>query len=511
MTQQSARKLGKYEIIEEIGRGANGIVYKAVDTRLQRTVALKLLHPRVLWEPDLVARFYKEASAAARLEHPHILDVYDVDEAEGVHYIAMRYLPGRTIEQILDEQGPVPLAEAVPIVRQIAAALDHAHQQGLLHRDIRPSNIMLDEQGHATLMDFGLAVGIDSAYASGPSGLTGTAEYIAPEIWRNEKPDERSDLYSLGVVVYEMLVGEPPFRADSAAAIMTKHLMEEPAFPPGLPERARLVLAKALAKDREQRYQSAKELAQALEDAVAVREQISETVETKEAEQRPKRLAAGWIVAGVLGIALLATACLVLLRSGGVPAAMPPTGTPTATIRPTATWTNIPNVSPTNTAAPTATPTATVTSTPTATPSPTLIPTVPGAVPPSPVPPTATPTTPPAPPSMIYVPEGDYQLSDGTTVHLDAHYMDAQVATWGQYSQCIDDVACGPHRRWADDFMPVNYCTWEDAYRYCRWAGKRLPTLAEWQHACTNLAQWNRATSRAVSYTHLTLPTILLV
>ena len=117
------KKLGKYEIIEEIGRGANGIVYQAVDTRLQRTVALKVLHPRVLWEPDLVARFYKEASAAARLDHPNIIDIHDVDEADGVHYIAMKYLPGRSIRRILDEEGSLPLEEAVPIVRQIAAAL----------------------------------------------------------------------------------------------------------------------------------------------------------------------------------------------------------------------------------------------------------------------------------------------------------------------------------------------------------------------------------------------------
>ena len=375
MTEQSPRKLGKYEIIEEIGRGANGIVYKAVDARLQRTVALKVLHPRVLWEPDLVARFYREASAAARLEHPNILDVHDVDEAEGVHYIAMKYLPGRTVEQIIDEEGPVPLREAVPIVRQIAAALDHAHKKGLLHRDIRPSNIMVDDQGHATLMDFGLSVGIDSAYASGPSGLTGTAEYIAPEVWRNQKPDERSDLYSLGVVVYEMLVGEPPFKADSAAAIMTKHLTEEPAFPPGLPERVRLVLAKALAKDREQRYQSARELAQALEDAVAAREEISESVESREPEPTPRRLAAGWIVAGVLVIALLIAVSIVVLQAGGLPAAVPPTQIPTATIQPTATWTTTPTMSPTNRAAPMTMPAATATSTPTATLSATATPT----------------------------------------------------------------------------------------------------------------------------------------
>ena len=101
---------------------------------------------------------------------------------------------------------------------------------------------------------------------------------------------------------------------------------------------------------------------------------------------------------------------------------------------------------------------------------------------------------------MIYVPEGDYQLSDGTTVHLEAHYMDAQVATWGQYYQCVVDVGCSPLRRYGDDFMPLDYSTWEDAYRYCRWAGKRLPTLAEWQHACRHLAQWNRATYRSQGY-----------
>ena len=484
------KKLGKYEIIEEIGRGANGIVYQAVDTRLQRTVALKVLHPRVLWEPDLVARFYKEASAAARLDHPNIIDIHDVDEADGVHYIAMKYLPGRSIRRILDEEGSLPLEEAVPIVRQIAAALDHAHKEGLLHRDIRPSNIMVDDQGHATLMDFGLAVGIDSAYASGPSGLTGTAEYIAPEVWRNHKPDERADLYSLGVVIYEMLVGEPPFKADSAAAIMTKHLTEEPAFPPGLPEEVKRVLAKALAKDREHRYQSAKELAQALEDAAAVGDGKPAEPETAEREPTPKRFTAGRLAVGLLGVVLLAIACVALLRGGGFPAAMPPTETPTATIQPTATWTDTPTKSPTSTTAPTATPTATDTSTPTATPSPTAVPTVPVAAPPTPVPPTAAPTTPPAPPGMIYVPAGDYQLADGTPVHLQSYYIDAQPVTWGDYRRCADSVACSPVGWALGDYMPMSRATWFDADRYCRWAGKTLPSLAERQIACATAAGW---------------------
>lgn len=500
MTNEERETLGKYEIIEEIGRGANGIVYKALDTRLQRTVALKVLHPRVLWEPDLVARFYKEASAAARLEHPNILDVHDVDEAEGVHYIAMKYLPGHTIELILDEEGPIPLREAIPIVSQIATALDYAHHEGLLHRDIRPSNIMVDDQGHATLMDFGLAVGIDSAYASGPSGLTGTAEYIAPEIWKGEKPDEQSDLYSLGAVVYEMLVGRPPFEGDTAAAIMTKHLTEEPAFPPGLPDRVKPILAKALAKDRQQRYQTAKELVQALEEGVALREESPEKVKTKEKEQRPKRLGAGWIVAGALGVVLLATACFVLLWGGGFPAAMPPTETPTATIEPTTTRTNTPTMSPTSTAAPAATPTMMPSPTAQPTRTPTLVPTAPATQAPTAAPPTATPSTPPPPSGMIYVPAGDFETADGATINLRAYYIDAQPVTCAEYKRCVDSVGCSPVGSWADDYTPMSRATWFDADRYCRWAGKRLPGLAERQVACATPKDWGIGAPGAASW-----------
>ncbi|HUW08726.1 MAG TPA: protein kinase, partial [Anaerolineae bacterium] len=373
------RRLGKYEIIEEIGRGANGIVYQALDTRLQRIVALKVLHPRVLWEPDLVARFYKEASAAARLDHANILEVYDVDEAEGVHYIAMKYLPGRSIRRILDEQGPLPLKEAVPIVRQIAAALDHAHGEGLLHRDIRPSNIMVDDQGHATLMDFGLSVGIDSAYASGPSGLTGTAEYIAPEVWRNHKPDERSDLYSLGVVVYEMLVGEPPFEADSAAAIMTKHLTEEPAFPAKLPPSVRIVLARALAKEKEERYRSGHELAEALGQPATKHEPKAKE---KERAETPRLFERGWIVAGVLGLLVAAGVLAVILGTRGLPAAVAPTDTTTGALGPTDIWTFTPVPSQSRTPAPTMTATSTRTRTPTH--SPTSIPSPSAAATPGP-------------------------------------------------------------------------------------------------------------------------------
>jgi len=507
-----SQKLGKYEIIEEIGRGGFSVVYKALDTSLHnRPVALKVLHPHLLVDPTFVLRLQQEAGAAANLSHPNIVVVYEVGEIDGTYYIAMQYLPGTSLDELVKEEGPLAPPRAAKIIEQIASALDYAHQEGFIHRDVKSGNIIVGEDDHATLTDFGLVRAAEGTSLTSTGKILGTPEYMSPEQAQGREIDYRTDLYSLGVIAYEALTARVPFRGETPTATHYMHVHEDPPAParvnPALPGGVEQVLLKALAKEKEKRFQSGRELAEALADAVVADEVKEEEAKPLLAAERvvgnPKRrvrpalagAGAGWVVAGVLALVMIVVGFGVLLSGRGIPGAVLPTETPTPTLQPMATWTQAATAAPTSTALPTATATATATatSTPTATLPPTMAPAVPAAPPPTAVPPTATPTAHPAPPGMIYVPAGDYQLSDGTTVHLEAHYMDAQVATSGQYYQCVDDVACSPLWWGVDDSVPMGRATWEDAYRYCRWAGKRLPTLAEWQHACTNLAQWQRA------------------
>jgi len=150
VSAKDKQQLGKYEILEPIGHGAHATVYKACDTTLDRIVALKVMRPGLLWDPDAVERFLREAKAAAQLEHPHIVTIYEVGEAEGTYFIAMRYLPGATVDALI-QQGPLPIEQAVDIARQVAEALGHGHERGFIHRDVKPSNIIVNDAGHATL------------------------------------------------------------------------------------------------------------------------------------------------------------------------------------------------------------------------------------------------------------------------------------------------------------------------------------------------------------------------
>ena len=213
--------LGKYEILEEIGRGGFGTVYKARDTTLDRLVALKVLYPHLTSDPNFVARFQREARAVANLEHPNIVTVYDAGEMEGQLYIAMKYLPGHTLSALLEDRGALSLTHALPILKGVAMALGYAHEQGMVHRDVKPSNIIVEETKKSlqvTLTDFGLVKALEDTQALSISGsLWGTPEYMAPEQAEPEQaggePDHRSDLYALGIVTYQMLTGQVPFSA----------------------------------------------------------------------------------------------------------------------------------------------------------------------------------------------------------------------------------------------------------------------------------------------------------
>jgi serine/threonine protein kinase len=266
------RQVGKYKIVEEIGRGGFGTVYRARDTMLDRVVALKVLHPQLMVDPTFLARFQQEARAAANLKNPHIVTIYDLGETEGVWYIAMEYLAGRPLDRMISQEGPLEPERALAIARDIGAALDHAHGQGLVHRDVKPSNIVVAADGSATLTDFGLVRAALMSTVSTAMGLIGTPAYMSPEQCEGQELDGRSDLYALGVVLYEMLTGQVPFQADTPLAVMRGHADKPPPPPrklnPELPAGVEAVVLKALAKGRGDRYQSGEELAAALKGAL---------------------------------------------------------------------------------------------------------------------------------------------------------------------------------------------------------------------------------------------------
>ena len=265
--------LGDYEILEELGRGGMGVVYKAHDRKMDRVVALKVLPSQYARDPLFVQRFEREARAAAGLNHPNTVRVFAVGEDRGLHFIAMQFVEGRTLKQHIAARGRLGVSEALTITRQVAAALSEAHDHGLIHRDIKPGNIMLDHDGWAVLMDFGLAKGMQSSTCLTAQGVqVGTALYMSPEQVRGKPLDGRTDLYSLGLTLYEMLVGEPPFEPAPLLAVMYQVLKQKlpdvteknSDVPPVVLE----LLANMTAKEAEKRYVSAADLCADL-DAVA--------------------------------------------------------------------------------------------------------------------------------------------------------------------------------------------------------------------------------------------------
>jgi ligand-binding sensor domain-containing protein/tRNA A-37 threonylcarbamoyl transferase component Bud32 len=309
------KRIGKYEIIEEIGRGGFAVVYRARDTKLNRVIALKVLHPQLTTDPKFVQRFRQEARAAAGLRHPHIVTIHDVGEEAGQHYLAMAFLPGRTLDKRLAE-GPLPVEQAVSIAKQMAWALDAIHGQDLVHRDVKPGNIMVDDAGQATLLDFGIVRAAEGTRVTTTMAVLGTAEYMAPEqaeLEEGKEIDWRADIYALGVVAYEMLVGRPPFTGKSPTAILHKHVYEAPPAPselnPDLPAGLEPVLLQALAKKREERFQQAGAFAAALRQVLTTESQARQR-ETQLAQLYQQLQAAGgredWAEVVALGGQILA-------------------------------------------------------------------------------------------------------------------------------------------------------------------------------------------------------------
>ncbi len=268
MENLTGKQIGPYQIVAPLGEGGMAAVYRAYQPGMDRYVALKILPQHFAQDPQFVGRFTQEAKVLARLQHPHILPVHDSGEASGYTYLTMPLIESGTLKDLLIGK-PLPLKQIHRIISQVGDALDYAHSRGLVHRDIKPSNVLVDERGNCLLTDFGIAKIIEAnSRLTATGGIIGTPAYMAPEQGRGAKVDHRADIYALGVMLYEMATGRPPFDAETPVAVIFQHI-HDPLPPPrvlnpDLPEALECVILKALAKDPDDRFQTAGALVEAL-------------------------------------------------------------------------------------------------------------------------------------------------------------------------------------------------------------------------------------------------------
>lgn len=260
---------GRYEIVERIGGGGMAIVYKAYDTLLHRHVAVKVLREQFVHDEEFIQRFRREARSAASLSHPNVVSIYDVGQDEDIHYIVMEYIEGGTLNDIIKERAPLQAEEAVKIASQICDALDHAHQNGIIHRDIKPHNILISKSGRIKVTDFGIARAAASSHITQTGAVLGSVHYFSPEHAKGVAQGEKSDIYSLGAVLYQMVTNRLPFAGDSPISVALKHLQEDFEEPrsinPLLPQSLENIILKALRKRPEERYESARAMLEDLE------------------------------------------------------------------------------------------------------------------------------------------------------------------------------------------------------------------------------------------------------
>jgi len=276
MTTLTGQSIGKYKLLERLGRGGMAEVYKAHHPKLDRIVAVKILHGYLAEGDDFLGRFEREAQAVAILRHPHIVQIHDFDVDNGTYYMVMEYIDNGTLQDQMDEfkrAGKyLPLGEVLQILKQVAEALDYAHKKGIIHRDIKPSNILLGSSGDAFLADFGIARIVSSTQFTSTGALIGTPTYMSPEQSKGLELTSVSDVYSLGIIVYELLTGQAPFAADTPLALIQKHVSDPLpslcSIRPALPSAVEAVISKTLEKEPGMRYQSAGKLAHALAEVL---------------------------------------------------------------------------------------------------------------------------------------------------------------------------------------------------------------------------------------------------
>jgi serine/threonine protein kinase len=535
MEDLTGKQLNQYQIVAPLGQGGMASVYKAYQPSMERYIALKILPRHLATDPQFMGRFEQEAKVIANLQHPHILPVFDYGEADGYTYIAMPFIETGTLSDILRGM-PLPIDRIRSIISQIGDALDYAHSRGIVHRDIKPSNILIDQRGNCLLADFGIAKMMEgTAEFTKTGGIVGTPAYMSPEQGLGDIPDGRSDIYSLGVILYEMATGRPPYNAETPMAIVIKHIHDPLPLPrsinPQISDDLERVILKALSKKREERYATAGQFVQAIQalknnipekstlvanrsmpevtiTAPPVATQIETPIPiqitpTYPQEQRKSNWKV-WILAimGVSGVGILTLLMGWLIiglftRDSSENAAAllaSHTASPILTETQLATQTSEPLPSETVTPVPT--------DVPTFTPEPalgigdTLVSTVDGSV-------------------MVYVPAGEFLLGASeaddqadpdefpqVSVYLDAFWIDQFEVTNRQYQACVKAGACAPPNAtdsasrityYGDpeyDDYPVVNVDWVDASDYCVWRDARLPTEAEWEKAARGPSGW---------------------
>ena len=251
----------RYKIKAVIGQGGMADVYLAFDQILNREVAIKVLRDKLAEDPVTLVRFQREASAASKLSHPNVVDIYDVGESEGCHYIVMEYVRGRTLKQLISQRGALDYHEAIGIMHQLTSAIVTAHAHHIIHRDIKPQNVLVKDDGTVKITDFGIAIANDAVQLTYYNTVMGSAHYLAPETAQGKEPNGQIDIYSLGIVFYELLTGDVPFRGSTPTEIAIKHLREPMPYPrlfnPSIPQSVENIVLKATAKDVEERYERA--------------------------------------------------------------------------------------------------------------------------------------------------------------------------------------------------------------------------------------------------------------
>ena len=475
MPEWIGKSIGKVRIDKLLARGGMAEVYLGTHLALDRLVAVKVLQSHIEEDAGLLERFHREAKVVAGLRHSNIVQIYDFDAIDGHPYIVMEYLRGPTLATYLrylhEQNKRIPHRQIARLFKGLTSALDYAHAQGVIHRDIKPGNIMLHnkmgevdmdqpltDNMEVILTDFGLVRIAHSASLTATGTVSGTPSYMSPEQARGDQTDHRTDIYSLGAVLYEMLAGRVPFEGDSQMSVMYMQIHKPPPPIPGIPDAVQAVINRALAKEPADRYQSSREMAEDFyhsigmdadaktitEPPVSIRQEVKHVetiVKAPPAQQRT------WI-----GVGIFAFICLVLLGAGawGLSAFLPSFSDPTQAVSSAV-------------AAPTDTPAVPVTD------------------------------QLPASDGMVEVTSNTYELglspaddyhSAPQTMTIDTFWIDRYQVTNTQYDKYVTETGSAPPSVWpGDGEHPVRGVTWDQAAAYCGWLNKRLPNEAEWEAA----------------------------
>ena len=310
----------RYRLEELVGEGGMALVYKAECSLLQRPVAVKILRPQFATDVEFVERFRREAQAAARLSHPNVVNVYDVGQDRGFNYIVMEYVRGKNLKDLIKREAPFTVARALNVARQICAALHHAHQNNIIHRDIKPHNILITQEGNVKVTDFGIARAASASTLTHNGSVLGSVQYFSPEQAKGAPAGVASDIYSLGCVIYEMLTGTVPFKGETPVAIALKHLQEQPApmreLRPGLPPAVEGLVARSLAKDPSLRFPSALSMLKEIQTALGQIEARgiapdvdlpTEVLPVLNVPERPDRRTL-WVLLALIGLVVVSAA-----------------------------------------------------------------------------------------------------------------------------------------------------------------------------------------------------------